>query len=80
MNSAATPNNSVATIDSKKPNTKQELITANIKLLIEQLEARHSDALTSTASPEARSGMMVDWARLLPRSSVARMRVRSRKC
>jgi hypothetical protein len=26
-------------IDSKKPNTKQELIAANIKLLIEQLEA-----------------------------------------
>ena len=32
------------TIDSKKPNTKQELIAANIKLLIEQLEAGHSDA------------------------------------
>jgi hypothetical protein len=37
----------IATIDSKKPNTKQELIAANIKLLIEQLEAGHSDALTS---------------------------------
>ena len=35
------------TIDSKKPNTKQELIAANIKLLIEQLEAGHSDALTN---------------------------------
>lgn len=34
-------------IDSKKPNTKQELIAANIKLLIEQLEAGHSDALTA---------------------------------
>jgi hypothetical protein len=30
-----------------KPNTKQELIAANIKLLIEQLEAGHSDALTN---------------------------------
>src|SRR5580692_11275141 len=36
----------IAAIDSKKPNTKQELITANIKLLIEQLEAGRSDALT----------------------------------
>ena len=37
----------VATIiDSRKPLTKQELITANIKLLIEQLEAGKSEALT----------------------------------
>ena len=35
-----------AAVDSKKPNTKQELITANIKLLIEQLETGHSEALT----------------------------------
>ena len=35
------------TIDSKNPNTKQELIAANMKLLIEQLEAGHSDALTN---------------------------------
>lgn len=27
--------NTINTIDSKKPNTKQELIAANIKLLIE---------------------------------------------
>jgi len=36
----------IATTDSKKPSTKQELIAANIKLLIEQLEAGHSEALT----------------------------------
>ena len=30
-------NYNVTAIDSKKPLTKQELITANIKLLIEQL-------------------------------------------
>jgi hypothetical protein len=36
-----------ATIDSKQPINKQELIAANIKLLIEQLEAGKSDALTS---------------------------------
>ena len=41
MSSAAT------TIDSKKPTTKQEIITANIRLLIEQLEAGHSEALTN---------------------------------
>ena len=45
MSSAANTNN-VATI-SKKPSTKQEIIAANIKLLIEQLEAGHSEALTN---------------------------------
>ena len=39
--------NTIATTDSKKPNTKQEVIATNIKLLIEQLEAGHSEALTS---------------------------------
>jgi HD-like signal output (HDOD) protein len=38
---------SIATIDSKRPTAKQELIAANLKLLIEQLEAGHSEALTS---------------------------------
>jgi len=38
---AATP------IESKKPTTQQELIAANIKLLIQQLEAGHSEALTN---------------------------------
>src|ERR1700678_2001904 len=33
-------------INSKKPTTKQELIAANIKLLIEQLKAGKSEALT----------------------------------
>jgi hypothetical protein len=37
----------IATIDSKKPTSKQELIAANIKLLIQQLEAGHPEALTS---------------------------------
>jgi hypothetical protein len=36
-----------ATIDSKQPINKQELIVANIKLLIEQLEAGKSDVLTN---------------------------------
>jgi hypothetical protein len=35
------------TFDSKKPTQKQELIAANIKLLIEQLEAGHSETLTN---------------------------------
>ena len=46
MNSVDTTIN-ITTIGSKKPNTKQELIAANIKLLIEQLEAGHSEALTN---------------------------------
>ena len=45
MSSAA--DTTIATIDSKKPTTKQELIAANIKLLIEQLEAGRSEALTN---------------------------------
>lgn len=36
-----------ATIGSKQPVNKQEIISANIKLLIEQLEAGKSDALTN---------------------------------
>jgi hypothetical protein len=46
MSSIATTSN-IAPIDSKKPSTKQELIAANIKLLIEQLDAGQSDALTN---------------------------------
>jgi hypothetical protein len=46
MSNAATTSNPTP-IDSKKPSTKQELIAANIKLLIEQLEAGQSDALTN---------------------------------
>jgi hypothetical protein len=39
--------NATKPIDSKKPTTKQEIIAANIKLLIEQLEAGRSEALTN---------------------------------
>jgi hypothetical protein len=46
MSSTANTNN-IATANAKKPNTKQELIATNIKLLIEQLEAGHSNALTN---------------------------------
>lgn len=45
MSNTATTN--TVAIDSKKPSAKQELIAANIKLLIEQLEAGKSDALTN---------------------------------
>jgi hypothetical protein len=45
MSSDATTRN-VSTIDNKKPATKQELIVANIRLLIEQLQAGKSEALT----------------------------------
>ena len=60
-----------ATIDSKKPNTKQELIAANIKLLIEQLEAGHSDALTSYLTAMSRFhnysfGNVLEIARQMP--------------
>ena len=59
------------TIDSKKPTTKQEIITANIKLLIEQLEAGHSDALTNYLTAMSRFhnysfGNVLEIARQMP--------------
>jgi len=70
MNTTANTNN-VATIDSKKPTTKQELIAANIKLLIEQLEAGHSDVLTKYLTAMSRFhnysfGNVLEIARQMP--------------
>jgi hypothetical protein len=69
MSSTATTN--VTAIDSKKPLTKQELIAANIKLLIEQLEAGHSDALTNYLTAMSRFhnysfGNVLEIARQMP--------------
>jgi hypothetical protein len=48
MNRTANTNQTTTTaIDRRKPDSKQELIAANIKLLIEQLEAGKSGALTN---------------------------------
>jgi hypothetical protein len=47
MSNTANINTNTVAINSKKPSTKQELIASNIKLLIEQLEAGHSEALTN---------------------------------
>jgi hypothetical protein len=64
-------NATTATIDSKKPTTKQEIIAANIKLLIEQLEAGHSDALTNYLTAMSRFhnysfGNVLEIARQMP--------------
>ena len=61
----------IAITDSKKPNTKQELIAANIKLLIEQLEAGHSEALTNYLTAMSRFhsysfGNVLEIARQMP--------------
>ena len=69
MSSAADTN--ITTIDSKKPTTKQELIAANIKLLIEQLEAGHSEALTNYLTAMSRFhnysfGNVLEIARQMP--------------
>ena len=61
----------VATIDSKKPSTKQELIAANIRLLIEQLDAGHSEALTNYLTAMSRFhqysfGNVLEIARQMP--------------
>jgi len=70
MSSNATTTN-VTVIDSKKPSTKQELIAANIKLLIEQLEAGKSDALTNYLTAMSRFhnysfGNVLEIARQMP--------------
>jgi N-terminal domain of anti-restriction factor ArdC len=67
--SATTP--APAAIDGRKPNTKQELITANIKLLIEQLEAGHSESLTNYLTAMSRFhnysfGNILEIARQMP--------------
>lgn len=59
------------TIDSKKPSQKQELIATNIKLLIEQLEAGQSDALTNYLTAMSRFhnysfGNVLEIARQMP--------------
>lgn len=59
------------TIESRKPAQKQELIAANIKLLIEQLEAGHSEALTSYLTAMSRFhqysfGNVLEIARQMP--------------
>ncbi len=63
--------NSITAIDSKKAITKQELIAANIELLIEQLEAGHSDALTNYLAAMGRFhnysfGNVLEIARQMP--------------
>jgi N-terminal domain of anti-restriction factor ArdC len=70
MNSIDIQSN-IAAIGSKKPNTTQELIAANIKLLIEQLEAGHSDALTNYLTAMSRFhqysfGNVLEIARQMP--------------
>jgi len=64
-------NTTITAIDSKKPFSKQELIAANIKLLIEQLEAGHSEALTNYLTAMSRFhqysfGNVLEIARQMP--------------
>jgi len=63
--------NTIAITDSKKPNTKQEIIASNVKLLIEQLEAGHSEALTNYLTAMSRFhnysfGNVLEIARQMP--------------
>jgi hypothetical protein len=61
----------IAITESKKPITKQELIAANVKLLIEQLEAGHSEALANYLNAMSRFhnysfGNVLEIARQMP--------------
>jgi hypothetical protein len=61
----------IAITESKKPSTKQELIATNVKLLIEQLEAGHSEALTNYLTAMSRFhtysfGNVLEIARQMP--------------
>lgn len=63
--------NTATAISSKRPATKQELIAANIKLLIEQLKAGKSDALTNYLTAMSRFhnysfGNVLEIARQMP--------------
>jgi hypothetical protein len=67
----ATIDNQPTTNSKKTPSTKQELIAANIKLLIEQLEAGHSHALTNYLTAMSRFhnysfGNVLEIARQMP--------------
>ena len=64
-------NTNTVAINGKKPSTKQEMIAANIKLLIEQLEAGHSEALTNYLTAMSRFhnysfGNVLEIARQMP--------------
>jgi antirestriction protein ArdC len=71
MNSTATPTDATPTPNRKQPSQKQELIAANVKALIEQLEAGHSDALTAYLNAMSRFhnysfGNVLEIARQMP--------------
>jgi hypothetical protein len=50
MNTDSTTNNVAPLPSSPKPQTAREVIQANVNLLIEQLEAGHSEGLTAYLS------------------------------
>jgi hypothetical protein len=72
MSSNATTNNTVATLPStSKAQTAKEVIAANVKLLIEQLEAGHSEGLTAYLTAMGRFhnysfGNILEIARQMP--------------
>jgi hypothetical protein len=71
MNSTATTTDATPTPNRKQPSQKQELIAANVKALIEQLEAGHSDALTAYLNAMSRFhhysfGNVLEIARQMP--------------
>ena len=85
MNSAATNNNVTALSSTPKPQISKEVIQANVQLLIEQLEAGHSEALTNYLTAMGRFhnyslGNILEIARQMPaagRSRCARRTVDS---
>jgi hypothetical protein len=71
MNSAATTTDATTTPNHKQPSQKQKLIAGNVKALIEQLEAGHSDALTAYLNAMSRFhnysfGNVLEIARQMP--------------
>jgi hypothetical protein len=71
MSTTATIDTTTINTNSRKPTTKQELIAANIKLLIEQLNAGRSEALTDYLTAMSRFhnysfGNVLEIARQMP--------------
>jgi N-terminal domain of anti-restriction factor ArdC len=74
MNNAATNTDATPATHRKQPSQKKELIAANVKALIEQLDAGHSDALTAYLNAMSRFhtysfGNVLEIARQMPNAT-----------
>jgi hypothetical protein len=72
MNSTAKTNDVATLPSSPKAQTAKEVIAANVKLLIEQLEAGHSEGLTAYLTAMGRFHKLQLWQHSRNRTTEAR--------